>query len=55
MKKDLLMKLTVFFVMLAVIYPEFVRFIDLDNNRFALDCFKSAWDGAALIVSNEPV
>ena len=47
------------FVVLADIDAEFIRIIDLDNNRFyyrqSLDCFKSAWDGTALIVANEPV
>jgi ABC-type bacteriocin/lantibiotic exporter with double-glycine peptidase domain len=47
------------FVVLAGVDAEFIRLIDMDNNRFyyrqSLDCFKSAWDGTALIVANEPV
>jgi hypothetical protein len=47
------------FVVLAGVDSEFIRLIDMDNNRFyyrqSLDCFESAWDGTALIVANEPV
>ena len=47
------------FVVLADVDAEFIRIIDLDNNRFyyrqSPGCFESAWDGTALIVANEPI